>query len=127
MAAAGACGTVLVVDDEPAIRYLCRVNLELDGHRVLEAGGREEALELLAAEPVDVVLLDLHLCGERADGLLAELRGRTPPVPVALVSGSPDVNDAAQPNADAVIAKPFAPDELCDTVRRLIVPTTAER
>jgi DNA-binding response OmpR family regulator len=113
VATAGERRTVLVVDDEPAIRYLCRVNLELDGHRVLEAAGSAEAREHLAAEPVDVVFLDLQLGGERGDALLEELRGR---VPVALVTGS---TDTAGPDADAVLAKPFAPAELAATVRRL--------
>ena len=52
---------VLVVDDESALRLLCRVNLELEGHRVLEAATLAEARELLAAELPDVMLLDVHL------------------------------------------------------------------
>ncbi|HTO24438.1 MAG TPA: response regulator [Gaiellaceae bacterium] len=116
MATAGERRTVLVVDDEPAIRLICRVNLELDGHRVLEASGNDEARALLAAEAVDVVFLDLHLSGERGDGLLDELRGR---VPVALVTGSTEATAADRPDADAILAKPFEPAELSETVRRL--------
>ena len=48
--------TVLVVDDEPALRLLCRVNLELEGHRVLEASTLTEARELIATEAPDVSL-----------------------------------------------------------------------
>src|SRR3954463_13722380 len=63
---------VLVVDDEPSIRLLCRVNLELDGHEVLEAHSLATARAALVEEDVDVVVLDVHLRGERSDALLAE-------------------------------------------------------
>ncbi|TML77568.1 MAG: response regulator, partial [Actinobacteria bacterium] len=63
---------ILVVDDEPSIRLLCRVNLELDGHEVLEAGTLASAREAVAGEDVDLVLLDVHLRGERSDALIAE-------------------------------------------------------
>ena len=53
--------TVLVVDDDAAIRFLCRVNLELDGWAVREAAAIQEARETLAATPVDIVLLDVHV------------------------------------------------------------------
>jgi DNA-binding NtrC family response regulator len=119
--------TILIVDDEYAIRFLCRVNLELDGYRVLEAAEVAEARQLIASEHVDVVLLDLHVGRERTDDLLAELRRRKPPMPVALVTGSTDVLAPDRPEADAVLAKPFAPDELTATVRRLTALTTAER
>ena len=127
MATADSSATVLVVDDEHSIRYLCRVNLELDGYRVLEAAEVAEARRLLASEHVDVVLLDLHVGPERTDDLLAELRRRTPPIPVALVTGSTDVLAPDRPAADAVLSKPFAPEELTETVRRLADLTTAER
>jgi len=119
--------TVLVVDDEEAIRLVCRVNLELDGYRVLEADGLAEARRLLVDEPVQVVLLDLNLGVERTDELLEELRRRTPPVPVALVTGSPEATRTERPEADAVLAKPFDLAELADTVRRLAGLTAAER
>ena len=127
MATADSSATVLVVDDEHSIRYLCRVNLELDGYRVLEAAEVAEARRLLASEHVDVVLLDLHVGPERTDDLLEELRRRTPPIPVALVTGSTDVLAPDRPAADAVLSKPFAPEELTETVRRLTDLTTAER
>ena len=119
--------TILIVDDEHSIRYLCRVNLELDGYRVLEAAEVADARRLLASEQIDVVLLDLNVGRERTDGLLEELRRRTPPMPVALVTGSTDALAPERPEADAVLAKPFAPEELTETVRRLTALTTAER
>jgi DNA-binding NtrC family response regulator len=110
---------VLVVDDEQAIRLLCRVNLELDGYVVLEAGTLDEARERLGAGGVDVLLLDLHLGGERAYGLIAECSSRTPRVPVAVVSGSADLTEAERAGADAVLPKPFEIDALTTVVRSL--------
>lgn len=110
--------TVLVVDDDDALRLLCRVNLEIDGYRVLEAGTLPAARGLLAAEPVDVVLLDVHVGNEDGIELLRELRAARPGLPVALFTGTADPNDIRE-NADAVIRKPFAIDDLGSTVARL--------
>jgi DNA-binding NtrC family response regulator len=115
---------VLVVDDAPAMRLLCRVNLELEGYRVLEAGTLAAARALIESEPVAVVLLDLHIGNERGDALLAELRLREPRIPVAVVTGSAELDaDERRIEADAVLAKPFTIDALIDTVRALATPT----
>jgi DNA-binding response OmpR family regulator len=112
--------TVLVVDDDAAIRLLCRVNLELEGHRVFEAAYLDQARAVLAEEHVDVVLLDLHLGNERGLDLLAELRRERPEVAVALLTGSPQARSPEEEaTADAVISKPFEIEELGRTVRRL--------
>jgi DNA-binding NtrC family response regulator len=112
--------TVLIVDDDAAIRLLCRVNLELEGHRVVEAGYLDEARTVLTREQVDVVLLDLHLGSERGLDLLHELRRDRPEIGVALVTGSPQSRSPEEEaRADAVIAKPFEIEELGRTVRRL--------
>jgi DNA-binding response OmpR family regulator len=112
--------TVLVVDDDAAIRLLCRVNLELEGHRVLEAAYLDQARTALAEESVDVVLLDLHIGNERGLDLLRELRRDQPAVAVALLTGSPQERfPDEEAKADAVISKPFEIEELGRTVRRL--------
>jgi two-component system, OmpR family, KDP operon response regulator KdpE len=110
---------ILVVDDEPSIRLLCRVNLELDGHEVLEADSLGSARETLAAEDVDLVVLDVHLQRERSDALVAECHARRPPIPVVLVTGSVDVTHPGLHGADAVLPKPFELDQLLSTVSRL--------
>lgn len=120
MAAGGNGPVVLVVDDEPAIRLLCKVNLELDGYRVVEAGSLDAARVLLESEPVAVVLLDLHVGREYGDTLLDEIRGLEPRIPVVVVSGSTDVDSGERTiDADAVLGKPFTIDELTSTVRAL--------
>jgi DNA-binding NtrC family response regulator len=117
---------VLVVDDEPSIRFLCRVNLELDGYRVLEAATIGAARALLDAEPVSLVLLDLQVGQERGEILLEELLEREPRIPVVVVTGSSEV-DAGELRlpADAVLGKPFTIEALTETVRTLATPDLA--
>lgn len=111
---------ILVVDDEPSIRLLCRVNLELEGHEVLEADSLATARAAVETGDVDVVLLDVHLHGERSDALIAECHDREPPIPVVIVSGSADAQQLAQlSHADAILPKPFELDELIATVYNL--------
>ena len=105
-----------MVDDEPAIRLLCRVNLELGGYDVREAGSLDEARRQVA-EGVDVVLLDMHLGNERGDALLEELVELA--IPVAVVTGATDLEAIAGTSATAVLGKPFTIDELESTVARL--------
>jgi DNA-binding response OmpR family regulator len=113
--------TVLVVDDDPAIRFLCRVNLELDGWTVREAASIPDARAELESLSVSLVLLDVHVGSESGLDFLAEIRERHRGLPVAMLTGS--VGTPAFSNsgldADAVITKPFRPEELSDVVARL--------
>jgi DNA-binding response OmpR family regulator len=110
--------TVLVVDDDASIRLLCRVNLEIDGYRVLDASTLADARALLEAEQIDALLLDVHIGAEDGYALLDELRAAEHGVRVALLTGSVDVGARAR-QADAILRKPFTLEELAETVRRL--------
>jgi DNA-binding NtrC family response regulator len=108
--------TVLVVDDDPSLRLLCRVNLELEGYAVVEAGTIGEAEQALADGGVDVVLLDLHLGNEQGVALVPTIEQRGLSSSLALLTGSPGNR---VPEGATVIPKPFAIDQLTGTVRRL--------
>src|SRR5207237_3840501 len=99
--------TVLVVDDEPSIRLLCRVNLELDGLRVLEAASLTEARALVGEEPA-LVLLDLHVGAEDGLDLLTEIRQEHPDVKVVLLTGTTEIREIERSLADGVLTKPFS-------------------
>ena len=107
---------VVVVDDEPAIRLLCKVNLELSGYEVREAATLADARTTVAGGDVAVVLLDMHVGNERSESLLAELRAQG--VPVAVVTGSADL-DSLRGVADAVLGKPFTITDLESVVAEL--------
>lgn len=109
--------TVLVVDDDPSLRLLCRVNLELEGYRVLEAGGVDDARSMLDRERVDAILLDVHLGPEDGLALMPAIEGGERRV--ALLTGSPETH---LPDGATVIGKPFSIEALSETVRRLVAP-----
>jgi DNA-binding response OmpR family regulator len=111
--------TVLVVDDDPSIRLLCRVNLELEGCKVREAGSLDQARSELGRGGVDVVLLDVHVGTRDGAELLAELRRDHPGLPVAMLTGSAGHAVLEQSQADAVLFKPFTLEQLTGTVRSL--------
>lgn len=115
---------MLVVDDEPSLRLLCRVNLELERYRVLEAGTLQDARQLLDDEQIDVMILDVHVGDGDGRDLLEELRAEESPVKVAMLTGSADVTMGRFETADAVIPKPFEPTELLRTVRELSLGAT---
>src|SRR5438309_6103252 len=96
-------GAVLIVDDEPSIRLLCRVNLELEGYRVLEAESLSQARSVLAEERLALVLLDLHIGGESGFDLLEEIRRELNGLPVVLLTGSFELDAKQRALADAVL------------------------
>jgi DNA-binding NtrC family response regulator len=110
---------ILVVDDEPSIRLLCRVNLELAGYEVLEADSLATVRATLAEVDVDVLVLDVHLRGERSDDLVAECHARRPRLPVVLVTGSVDITNPSVSDADAILPKPFELDDFLKAVGEL--------
>ena len=118
--------TVLVVDDDAAIRFLCRVNLELDGWAVHEAASLEQARQTLAANPIDVVVLDVHVGADSGLDFIAEVRELNPGVPVVLLTGSVGSPDLEGAVVDAVISKPFTLDQLTGTVGSFVARGGAE-
>ena len=108
--------TVLVVDDDASIRMLCRLNLELDGWEVLDAGTLAQAREQVDAGRVDVVVLDVHVGTGDGVAFMHEVRREHPELKVALLTGSDRVDAAG---SDAVIPKPFTIEQLTSTVANL--------
>jgi two-component system phosphate regulon response regulator PhoB len=66
--------TILVVDDDPDIRQVLRSYIELEGHRVLEAGNATQARGTLAQEKVDLILLDVQMPGESGVSLCQSIK-----------------------------------------------------
>jgi two-component system phosphate regulon response regulator OmpR len=110
---------VLVVDDDPSIRLLCRVNLQLEDFRVAEAASLAEARAALEGDDFDVLLLDVHVGADHGLELLNELEARESGIRIALLTGTAELDPVAVRLADAVIAKPFTLERLIQTVRGL--------
>jgi DNA-binding response OmpR family regulator len=112
---------VLVVDDEPAIRTLCRVNLGLSGMEVLEAANGKTAVEVAHAELPDLILLDVMLPGETGWDVAKALAddARTQTIPIVFLTAMADESDLVRGRdhgAVGYITKPFDPVGLGDTV-----------
>ena len=121
---------VLVVDDDPQILKAVRTSLGAHGFEVVTAGNGETAVDMLAREPVDVVLLDLGLPG--IDGLDVIERVRTwSDVPIIILSVRDTQHEKARAldaGADDYLTKPFGMQELLArmrAVRRRVEPSEA--
>ena len=115
----------LVVDDEPKIRDLARRYLEADGFRVLEAADGEAALDILAENKPDVVVLDITLPGLNGLELLRCIR-LTSGVPIIMLTARDEEIDkvlALTSGADDYVTKPFGGRELAARIRA-IMPLT---
>ncbi|MFO6454279.1 MULTISPECIES: response regulator [unclassified Aeromicrobium] len=119
--------TVLVVDDTASIRFLIRTNLELAGFDVIEAEDGQDCLDTLRdlESLPDVITMDMMM--PRMDGVTAITRIRSNPryagiglVMVSTQSQQIDLNRAAAAGVDDYVTKPFDPDNLVETVRRVL-------
>ncbi|MBI1349550.1 MAG: response regulator [Actinomycetales bacterium] len=114
--------TVMVVEDDDAIRLVLRTNLEDEGYRVLEAVTAEQGLLLMMDEKVDVVLVDLRLPGIHGLDLVRSLRA-TSQIPIIIVTAQTDSHDVVaglEAGADDYVTKPFVAKELMARIRTQI-------
>jgi CheY-like chemotaxis protein len=109
--------TVMVVDDEPDMRYMLRVALEGAGYAVVEAAHGEAALELARRAPPQIVLTDRMMPRMNGDELIERLRDNeaTKAIPIVIISGT----NGAQGRADAILGKPVDIDALLVLLDRL--------
>jgi DNA-binding response OmpR family regulator len=109
-----------VGDDDTAFRMLVRLNLELEGYSVLEAGTAQDVRKLLGSHEIDLLLLDVRLGDDDGVQLAGELREEHPDLAIAFLTGSVfGFEDDARSVSDAVVQKPFTLEELSETVARL--------
>jgi DNA-binding response OmpR family regulator len=114
---------VLVVDDEPDILLLHRLNLEAAGYGVVLAADGVTALERIADERPDAVVLDVMMPVLDGWGVLERLAEHAAPPPVLVVSAkssTADVQKAKDLGAADYLAKPYDPEELLRRVAALL-------
>jgi len=123
---------ILIIDDDPDIVQFVRVNLELEGYQVETAVGGIEGIERAAAEPPDLVLLDIMMPG--VDGIDVMLRLRTTPktantaiILLTALSLTEDRVRGLAAGADDYVTKPFAIEELVARVGTVLRRSKAMR
>jgi DNA-binding NtrC family response regulator len=116
-------GSILVVDDEPEmLKVLSRV-LMRGGYRVDTSSSGKQALEKLALEPFDAVLMDVHMPGESGIETLAEMRERGHLQPVVIMSGEGTLEmavKAVRQGAFDFLDKPLRPDRVRLTIENAL-------
>jgi excisionase family DNA binding protein len=116
---------VLVVDDDPSVREVVRVNLEMEGYTVREAANAEEGLNAVEDDAPDLILLDVMM--PEVDGweMLRRVQERhgTGSIPVVMFSGQLEgsaARDAAQRGAQAFVGKPFDLRALIEQTKQIV-------
>jgi DNA-binding response OmpR family regulator len=113
---------ILVVDDEPRMTRFIRMNLELDGYRVIEAHSGSDALEKVRTSLPDLVILDVMM--PELDGFeTLEMLRETSDVPVIMLTVRADEEDKVRGlrlGADDYVTKPFSARELTSRVAAVL-------
>jgi two-component system, OmpR family, phosphate regulon response regulator PhoB len=117
--------SILVIEDEPAIRELLKVNLVAAGYDVQEAPDAERAQAALTGELPDLLLLDWMLPGQSGLALARQLRGnaRTRGLPIIMLTARSDEADKVaglEAWVDDYVTKPFSPRELKARIRSVL-------
>jgi DNA-binding NtrC family response regulator len=125
----GSPGTVLIIDDEAAIRESLQTLLEMEGFTVEVAGDGEEGLAQIAARPFDLVLLDFALPDRNGIQILGDIRERDPDLSVIMITAYGTVENAVramQGGATNFIQKPWDNEKLLADVRAAVGRRRAE-
>ena len=116
---------ILLVEDDPVVRHVVRLLLELEGDSVLEAKDGEDALTILDGYKgaLDLLLTDVMMPGLSGAEVCDRVREGRPGLPTLFISGFyPEavVPDHRLPESSAFLAKPFMPEELIEAVDGLL-------
>lgn len=114
--------TVLVVDDDPHMRAVLRDFLEREGHRVIEEASGEQAIDVVEAEPLDVVILDKEMPGMNGLDLVSFLRHRVPSVPIIFITafgGARVAEEAQRRGASCYLEKPFRVARVLEAIEQV--------
>jgi len=120
--------TILVVDDEPAVREVLEEYLAAHGYATIAAESASAARGLVARHPIDVALIDIHMPGEDGLSLARHLRERYAKIAVVMLTSAATVVDrivGLEMGADDYVPKPFDPRELLARVKSVLRRTSS--
>jgi PAS domain S-box-containing protein len=121
---------VLVVDDDPAVRQFLCFLLEQQGYEVKQAGSGREAIALVKASPVDLLVTDLIMPEIEGLETIQTLRKLQPELLIIAISGYQDgrfLSIASKLGSSATLSKPFTPREFLETVRSVLRPAARNK
>ncbi len=110
---------ILCVDDEPNSLILRKLVLEKAGYRVLTASSAPQALEVLSANSVNLVLSDQLMPGTTGTELARQVKTQFPALPVILISGVNEIPPDAE-NADLFMSKVEGPAAMCEKIAAVL-------
>jgi DNA-binding response OmpR family regulator len=113
---------ILVVDDDPQVRALLQEYLKENALRVSVASTGKQMSQILADDPIDLIILDLRLAGEDGMAIIRSLRDQSA-IPIVMLTGVRDEADRVmglELGADDYLTKPFSPRELLARIRTVL-------
>lgn len=116
--------TLVIADDEPMMRHLLTQSLGSQGFKVLVAENGVEAMTLVKANPVDLIITDIHMPKGGGLKFLENLRASSElmNIPVIVMSGDADHLKSEQLLGATLLRKPFRRRELVELINSILVP-----
>jgi len=114
---------ILVVDDEDIVLESCQAVFELEGFEVMLVPSADEAIEAMKNDNFALLLIDVKMPKHDGMYLMEKIKEQWPNIPIIVMSGyytTETIKEALEMGAANFIAKPFEPDELVKTVRKII-------
>lgn len=128
--------SILVVDDDPAVRTAIQMVLEREGLEVHAASDGQTALKLVAAEDFDMLIVDVFMPGMDGLEIIKQVHRQKPKLPIIAMSGLPFQSGATQPpdslstatrhGAVGSLTKPFRPRDLLAVIAEALERSAAE-
>ncbi|TDT68586.1 two-component system response regulator (stage 0 sporulation protein F) [Hypnocyclicus thermotrophus] len=115
--------TVLIIDDEPTIRFLLKEIISDMGYKVLEASRAEKGLQLIKKEKIDLILLDIQLPNMNGLEAIQQIRKINMEVPVFMITAFHNMKNVVEMldvEIQGFIPKPFEILELKDKISKIL-------
>lgn len=115
---------ILIVDDDPSARESIKLLLSIDRHTVTEARDGLEALELVAKQPFDLVLVDFFMPGMHGGEVARRIKQIAPSLPILMVTAYREklIGFDRPGSTNAILGKPFAVGDLRNEIAKLVPP-----